>query len=454
MLDKEKLNKIKTLETLAREVLELKEERNQRRPIVIEFCGSPKSGKTTTITSLNIFLKRNDFKTVVLSERASICPVKKKTHPFFNVWTLTSAIAELIGYLTDEKDKYDVIIADRGVFDALCWFEWLNSNDNKKNPYLDDTVYDVLVSFALLDLWTNIIDIVYLYKVPPATSITREYANLLTAIRGSIMEEKVLGTFNEAIEETKLKYGKHFRRIIEIDTSNQQNNQNQVGYDVTHSILTTLKELLIEKIGYFDETLRLKLKPGINDYEVIKNQELLLGNRDKVEKSRFIQPLPIAVITNKERNKVLVLKKNIRSTSKKSPERDKLLLYLGGHIRDEDHYDNSLQKAITRCLHRELQEEINESIAINDSEPFLIYSKNTEKSTKHLAICYIIVMNLENKSFSPEPEEFVRKRGRSKSGRIISIEELKEDFAYLEDWSRTVLKHVFKSKLDPTLFDD
>ena len=54
-----KKDKIKELEKLASEVLKFKEERALRSPLLIEFCGSPKSGKSTIITALNIFLKRN-----------------------------------------------------------------------------------------------------------------------------------------------------------------------------------------------------------------------------------------------------------------------------------------------------------------------------------------------------------------------------------------------------------
>ena len=85
-----KQKNIAELERLAKEVLRLKSEREQRRPLLIEFCGSPKSGKSTTINSLNIFLKRNGFKTILLTERASICPIENKIHPFFNIWTLSS----------------------------------------------------------------------------------------------------------------------------------------------------------------------------------------------------------------------------------------------------------------------------------------------------------------------------------------------------------------------------
>ena len=52
---------ITNLQNRAKEILELKQKHRQRRPIVIEFSGSPKSGKTTCINSLELFLKRNGF---------------------------------------------------------------------------------------------------------------------------------------------------------------------------------------------------------------------------------------------------------------------------------------------------------------------------------------------------------------------------------------------------------
>lgn len=86
---------IEELEKLATEVLSLKKQMRQRRPIVIEFCGSPKAGKTSCINSLNIFLKRNGFKTAILNEQASFSPISDKHNPVFNVWTCSSAINEI-----------------------------------------------------------------------------------------------------------------------------------------------------------------------------------------------------------------------------------------------------------------------------------------------------------------------------------------------------------------------
>ena len=168
-IDTSRSKKIKELEGIAAEILEFKQESKLRRPLLIEFCGSPKSGKSTTITSLNQFLKRNKFSTTVLTERASICPVSNKKDPFFNVWTLTSAIAEIIEHI--DKNDTDIIISDRGIFDALCWFDWLNKNDSIENPYLDNNTYDILKQFVKLDLFKDYLDLVYVFKVDPAISI-------------------------------------------------------------------------------------------------------------------------------------------------------------------------------------------------------------------------------------------------------------------------------------------
>ena len=125
---KQRKNIINDLQNLAEEVLALKSEHRQKRPIVIEFSGSPKAGKTSCINSLELFLKRNGFSVQIVQERASICPVSDKQSPMFNLWTACMSLAGLIGTLENKNNQVDVLILDRGIFDALCWFEWLASN--------------------------------------------------------------------------------------------------------------------------------------------------------------------------------------------------------------------------------------------------------------------------------------------------------------------------------------
>ena len=57
----ERAKLIKELQKLAEEVLALKQEHRQKRPIVIEFSGSPKAGKTSCIKFFRIIFEEKWF---------------------------------------------------------------------------------------------------------------------------------------------------------------------------------------------------------------------------------------------------------------------------------------------------------------------------------------------------------------------------------------------------------
>jgi ADP-ribose pyrophosphatase YjhB (NUDIX family) len=455
----DKKQRIKQLESLAQEVLELKQLRDQRRPLLIEFCGSPKSGKSTSITALDIFLRRNNFRTVVLTEPASVCPVDNKKHPAFNLWTLAAASSEIISHLHASKDEVDIIISDRGVFDSLCWFDWLNKNPSHTESHLDDNSFKKLTEFILMDAWIDPLDLIYVFQVDPATSILREYASLLTEKPGSIMNPKVLKGFNQSIERAVSEYGNFFRRIEHIRTDindpatgvEYNNDPNAVSYQVTSTVLTVLKDLLVEKIGYFDT--QPELESGINNINQVLNHTLLFGNRNEVELKDKIQPIAIGVITNPERNKVLIVQKRNRPAAyydkdhkaPPSPEAGKPLLYIGGHVRKEDEKDgNDIISTLKKTLHREIQEEIGESISLREKEPFLIYSPDNKRSLIHLAVCFVIELNMDDDDFKLTSDEFISKSGPSKSGHVYEIDKLLQEFDTFEPWSVAILEHVFQ----------
>ena len=441
---------IEELERLAAEVLSLKKLRHQRRPIVIEFCGSPKAGKTSCINSLNIFLKRNGFKTCVLNERASISPISDKHNPVFNVWTCSSAINDINERMESSQhgEEIDIILSDRGIFDALCWFKWLSNQHN-----MSKKEYTVLTDFATLYRWQKNIDLVYVFMVSPDESIKREYANLLTNKRGSIMREEVLEQYLTSVKETMHEYEQAFRAVYQIDTTNKQ--QNDVGYEVTQKTLEVLKNMLIEKIGYVKLS-DIDLEDGFNDLEKIEPSlnQYEFNNRDIVEKnSSWVQPIPIAVVVTPDEKKILCVKKTNKSTLKGSPEYGKLLFYVGGHSRFEDETVETRHcffRTARNTLERELYEELGISISLEDDKPsFCLYTPNfSEKSKQHLAIGWIIHLPEETK-LNLDAYELIQKRGRSKSGCFLSHKEIEKLFSdnknlVLESWSKEILVKHFK----------
>lgn len=441
---------IEELEKLAAEVLSLKKQLRQRRPIVIEFCGSPKAGKTSCINSLNIFLKRNGFKTAILSEQASFSPISDKHNPVFNVWTCSSAINEINEKMDKAQhgEEIDVIISDRGIFDALCWFKWL-----KSQHHMNKKEYKILTEFATLYRWQKNIDLVYVFMVSPEESIKREYANLLTNKRGSIMREDVLEQYLSSVKETMQEYEKDFRAVYKIDTTEKQ--QNDVGYEVTSKTLEVLRNMLIEKVGYLKVS-TLSLTDGFNDLKELEPQlnKYKFNNRDVVEDdATLIQPIPIAVILTPKEDKILCIKKTLKSTPKGSPENGKLLFYAGGHTRQEDEISDTKKnflKTSKNTLERELFEELGISISLEDTNPdFCLYTPQySDKSKKHLAVGWIIHMPEETK-FNLDAYEIVQKRGKSKSGCFLSFYEIEKLFRddknlYFESWSKEILLKYFK----------
>jgi len=223
------------LQELATDVLKLKKELRQRRPIVIEFSGSPKSGKTSCINSLELFLKRNEFSVQVIHERASVCPVENKHSPMFNIWTACMSISGMIGTLERTNINCDILILDRGIFDACCWFDWLSIK-----KYMEKEQKEIVELFLLMKEIVDKIDIVFTFSARPDISIKREFTNLLTDKVGSIMNKEVLTEYYQQIEKTRKDKKHYFHKIIPIETSDID--QDTVGELVTRRTLETLRD--------------------------------------------------------------------------------------------------------------------------------------------------------------------------------------------------------------------
>jgi len=435
------------LEKIAMSILDLKKKNRPRRPIIIEFCGSPKSGKSSCITSLNIFLKRNGFKTKVLTERASVCPISNKFDPSFNIWTACSAITQLLNYFSN-KMNIDVIIADRGIFDALCWFNWLL--DHK---HLDNNDYQRLVNFLTMKKWRSYIDLIYVFKAQPEISLKREYAYLLTKEYGRIMNPKVLKSYNSSIDKTIVSFEDKFRKVVITDTTDIP--QQSVNYNVSKQILEILENLIIEKIGYFQFDELNDIDGNIFNFSMIKNKKLTLSflRRDEVEMNpAYVQPVPILVITNKSRDKILLLKKKKESLGKNSPEEDKILLYSGGHVREEDcvatiNSSDNLLPTIKSALSREINEELNIAFSSQENDPICFWMRDESYSAKHIAICFIYEVDFDHLDIKLDTYEFVQRKGKSQSGKILSLTEIHKYSSDLELWGISILKFFFKKDI-------
>lgn len=147
----------------------------------------------------------------------------------------------------------------------------------------------------------------------------------------------------------------------------------------------------MEKIGYINKSC-LFLKNGLNLIEKLKDVEIQYGYRDIVEKrGDIVQPVCAGVIITKD-NKILIVNKSAKLTGKKSPEKDKTLLYVGGHL-DISDIANSNMITFANGMKREILEETGHNVKdLEINEPILIYTPKTANSAKHLGAVFPLMI--------------------------------------------------------------
>jgi predicted ATPase len=140
-----------------------------RRAFVIELTGTPKAGKSTSVMTLQTFFKEAGYQVHLLKERAADCPLPMKGHFFFNAWTMATMLAEV---LETHETPVDLLILDRGFFDALVWLELQTRRDQ-----VSAEEKRIFSEFVLLERWRSLVDVTVIMKVDPARALEREHQN-------------------------------------------------------------------------------------------------------------------------------------------------------------------------------------------------------------------------------------------------------------------------------------
>jgi len=151
-----------------------------RRSFVLEITGTPKAGKTTSVAVLERFFKDCGFRVHVLKEKAAECPLTMKGHFFFNTWTACSMLAEVLATV---DTNVDLLILDRGFFDALIWLEL-----QCRKGQVTEAERKAFEEFFLLERWRGLVDATIVVTTTPETAIERENAPLIVPRSGSVMQ--------------------------------------------------------------------------------------------------------------------------------------------------------------------------------------------------------------------------------------------------------------------------
>ena len=416
--------------------------RQARRPYIVEFAGTPKAGKTTSLHVLHRFLRDCGYQVHVMRERAGDCPVAMKGHFFFNTWTTTTMLASMIESLESEAD---VLLLDRGVFDAIVWLE-----SQKLDHQLSPEEYEVFRRFVLLDRWRTLTDLTFVLKVAPDTALERENKDLLIPRTGSIMGPGFLERYNRVLDKVQDSVRGDFS-FFNIDTTTHGSPQ-----ATTHAIAVALLEHMSHwadpEIAVVPRAVAERVFDGCGIRALPKAMEeiehaVVFQRRSALEQNEnFVGLVSAAVLRHGD--KMLLLRRAEKHDEKRLTfGRD--VLWKGCHIARTPEGASNLLDMAAMALKARLKEDFH--VAQFESEPiarFLVWNRSDARDARHLGVFFDLEIPTDEAAQSLASKVFKRERNRTKLGgnEFISPADLqarvdRNDDIELESWSKEVLRH-------------
>ncbi|MBU6409513.1 MAG: NUDIX domain-containing protein [Verrucomicrobia bacterium] len=420
--------------------------RKGRKPIVIEFAGTPKAGKTTTLSAVNAFLKRCGFKVEVVVERASVCPIRDKKHSNFNVWTACTTLAQILEktQIPPRVDDPEILILDRGLFDSIAWLEMM-----ERLARIRREERETVERFLLLPDWRKRISGVIVMTASPGDAMKREQGDLpVEGATGSIMNDAVLERFRANTQAACSRLGRFFR-IFEVNTSLPGSDKKKTAEKVAGIVLDLISDQLEEEILCINKAEAQKIfqekssVTGAKASELVNlfvNQGSYIPRAEAEASVEMLQALPVVVVRTKG-GQVLRLRR--REKQEDNALHERLVIWAGGHVRREDAANGqSILQGVIRELHEELRLSL-EAQSLNLLGA--IHVDRGGSTARHIALVYEWRAETDDVTVVLSNAEFFERRGTSLSGKFVPLEELRElqNFSdKLEPWSEQIIRDL------------
>ena len=243
--DTERYIKLQKLHHKKQELLKLKTLSKNMKPYVIEFTGTPRTGKTTLINNLEDFFKKGGFKTSVLEEFTTSKKYKQEIYPHLKDKYKNIINTEIPKYvlkqLTDEIDNNpDIIIIDRSLLDRLIWADRLWIKKGFTNEEYDDYKKEYI------PLIKKYIDIIIGTYTDSVTAIKRDYKANLALEERHFLNTQNVDEYNESFNNVKEITEQEKIDFYKFDTTNKK--QEDINIEVANTILDDAREEYIKRL--------------------------------------------------------------------------------------------------------------------------------------------------------------------------------------------------------------
>ena len=228
--EKIELQKLKTLVSLP-------------KPFVIEFTGTPRTGKTTTINNLYDFFKKGGFEVSIVEEFTTSKYYKEELKSKFDSMSYSDRDLAIFEEIYKQLQnavltKKDLILIDRSLNDRQIWnYRRFARGDMPEEQYL-------MARDKYSKISKQLIDFLVVTYADSLISLRRDYNSSLALEKRSFLNEANLNEYNESLQALKELLTESVDSMCFLDTSKM--NMNDVSIEVASQVLPVMRKQYIK----------------------------------------------------------------------------------------------------------------------------------------------------------------------------------------------------------------
>ncbi len=241
--NKDYYDKLKKLHAQKVELERLRNLCKLTKPFVIEFSGTPRTGKTTTINNLYDFFKKGGFDITIIEEFTTSKYYKEKfkqkysdlSSSDFNIAILKEVTKQLKDIINSDRE---IILIDRSINDRQIW----NYRRYKKGDIDLKTYEELRDKYSLIS--KKLIDFLVITFADSLTSIKRDYNSSLALEQRKFLNIKNIDEYNDSLNNLQELFKNSTDNYLLLDTSLMD--LNDVAITVADKIMPTMRKKYID----------------------------------------------------------------------------------------------------------------------------------------------------------------------------------------------------------------
>lgn len=235
--------KLKKLHAQKEELQKLKALCQPSKPFVIEFSGTPRTGKTTTINNLYDFFKKGGFNTTVIEEFTTSKYYKevfKKRYKDVSSTESNMAILEEVTKQLEDaiNSNSEIILIDRSINDRQIW----NYRRFIRGDMLKDLYEESRKKYSSIS--NDLIDSLVITYAEPVISLKRDYFSNLSLEKRNFLNIDNLEEYNNSLNSLQELFEVSVQDLVLLDTSAM--NMNDVSIEIAFQIMSIMRKKYIK----------------------------------------------------------------------------------------------------------------------------------------------------------------------------------------------------------------